>query len=725
VKFDWDFVEEIRQSRKTGQSSLPLEKLLEDQKIPYTLKLQLPYIVFMIYVQEKTDSYEMPACRIFFRNHPLMAPGDYLGYANFFNVSSGNEVCFGNNKKTYSKTTHSLATAVEELIALYWATPFAAEYRCRHDKYKATPPVNSFLAWAIASQKPTFGFNMPLILHDKTLQQEMTSMGSSRSTSTFDRVFILPMEEQHSEDSGIIAYQNLKLVQNVVSMGDLLRYQDIDYYIDSIVGTYQVPKMINLVTIDGNQITVELTPELLSQWDSDVTAKRTNYVEELVVDDKIVKTGTIIKINITGTYEIVDKIRIARDNHFEFIMGSKFFLAIPGTYEVIDSIKAGDTELITGTEYIILNNQFRVHFKGRMTRIQNNSYNILHVFFDCDGDERGFSVDAIYNNDFTIIPSDDTRVSSPRTFRFLDQIITDNSFRIISDVGIFAETDSASIWSNNFNRSTIIEDVLTDNATRLKIPSFDYNIDFTVGDEIIIPDWIHVDLKKIWTIESFSTTASYLMINVKSGEDRLSLNYISFENGHVHVGAIRKISRNFNDLSAGTLIQAKHSGILGFPKKAINRVVSIIIDSTPPLILCENGLTISSDTFAENFNIITSTTRRIETINLNKILWHSGDLCVYRDNLYVFNDDNTHLGKLYMLVDPLFVKTGSFRSKAIISAKNHPDFIRYGILNPRLSKSRSHVIYEQLPNFVNGTTHTLSDGYYPSTISNVSEEESE
>jgi hypothetical protein len=725
IKFEWDFVEEIRRTKKTGQSSLELEKLIEGQKIPYTLKLQLPYVVFLVHVQEKIDMFDMPFCRVFFRNHPITSSGDYLAYANFFNISNGNEICFGHNKKSYSKRTHSLATAVEDLIALYWATPFAAEYRCRHDKYKNTPPMNSFLAWSAASQKPAFAYNIPLIMHDKTLQEETEQMITTRSSASFDRVFILPLTEQHSEESGIVAYQNLKLVQNTVSIGDRLTYQDQEYYIDGIVGTCRVPKNIDLVKVSGEKITVELTPALLNQWDSDIAAHNTNYLDSITVGDQTVVPGKIIRINVTSTYEIVDKIRLARDNTIEFLMGQKFFLAIPGTYQIIDCIKAGDIELVNGEEYMILNNQYRTFFKGRMSRIQNNSYNILHVFFDINGEERGISVDSIYNGDFSVIKHNDPRIQFTRTFRFMDQIISDSGFCIIQGVGIFSTSDSNTIWTNNFNRGMTIADVLKDESTRLEIKSFDQDINFKVGDEVIIPNWRTPEtLFKIWKINSFTTSDSYLSINVKCGEEVSQFDYINFSNGKIQVGGIRKITRSLNGISIGTLIQAKNSGILGFPKKVINRVAAIITDSHAPLILCENGLTISCD-HINQFNIITSTSRRFETINLNKIAWQTGDLCTCSEKFYVYNSDNTYLGKLYMLVDPIFVKSGSFKSKAVISTKNHPDFIRHGILNPRLSKSRSRVVYEQIHDFVNGTTHTLSDGYYPSTIPNVSEVEAE
>lgn len=730
LKFDWDFIEETRTTKKTGQAPLGLETLLEGQQIPYSLRLQLPHIVFIVFVQEKVDAFDIPYCRVFFRNHPLGCSGDYLAYANFFNVSSGNEVCFGNNKRTYPKNQYTLSSAVEELIALYWATPFAAEYRCRHDKYRNTPPMNSFLAWSMASLKPTFGFTIPLIMHDKTLQQEIETFIASRTAPTFERTFITPIDEQVSSgDSGVMAYQNMKLIENIVNIGDKLVIhgaegtEDVDYYIDAITGNFTAPKAIDLVNIEGEKITVELSPELIAQWDADVTAQRTNYLSTLDVDGKTVSTGTIIRLKATNTYEIVDKIRMARDNTIEFIIGSKFFLALDGSYEVIDSVKAGDTELTPGTDYIIFNNQYRTFFRGRMIRIQNNSYNILHVFFSVDGDERGISVDSIYNGDFSIFEVTDPRITSSRTFRFLDQLITDRDFCIVKGIGIFSVSDSSSIWTGNFSRDSALADILSEERTKLHITSFDVDIDFSVGDEVIYVDWNDLNnLSKIWTITAFIRDGGYLNVDLSCGEETIRCPYINLSSGRIQIGLIRKMSRSLNGIEVGSLIQAKNPGILGFPKKVINRIVAFITDSKEPLVLCGNGMTITIDSLVANFEIVT-TTRTPETINLRKIAWQTGDLCTRSDRaLYIYNADNTYLGKLYMLIDPVFVKTGSFRSKAVVSSENHPDFQRYGILNPRLSKNRSHVIYEQIPDFVNGTNRTFSDGYYPSTIPNVSEE---
>lgn len=730
LKFDWDFIEETRTTKKTGQAPLGLETLLEGQQIPYSLRIMLPHIVFILFVQEKTDGFDIPYCRVFFRNHPLGCTGDYLAYANLFNISSGNEVCFGNNRRTYPKSQYTLSSAVEELIALYWATPFAAEYRCRHDKYRNTPPMNSFLAWSMASQKPTFGFQIPLIMHDKTLQQEIETLVASRTAPTFERTFVTPLDEQvNSGDGGVMAYQQLKLIENVVSIGDKLVMhgtdgaEDVDYYIDTITGNLTAPKTVELVNIEGEKITVELTTELIAQWEADAIAQRTNYLPSLSVDGKTVSTGTIIRLKATNTYEIVDKIRIARDNTVEFIIGSKFFLALDNSYEVIDSVKAGDTELTPGVDYIIFNNQYRTFFKGRMVRIQNNSYNILHVFFSVDGDEKGISVDSIYNGDFSIFEATDPRITSSRTFRFLDQLITDRDFCIVKRVGIYSVSDSSSIWSGNFNREFAMSDILSEDGTKLHITSFDADIDFSVGDEVIYADWNNLDnLSKIWTIVEFTRTGGYLNINLQCGEETTLCRYINLSSGRIKAGLIRKISRSLNGIEVGSLIQAKNPGILGFPKKVINRIVAFIIDSEEPLVLCGNGMTITVSSLTTNFNIVT-TTRTPETLNPRKIAWQTGDLCIKSDeSLFVYNADNTYLGKLYMLIDPVFVKTGSFRSKAVVRSDNHPDFQRYGILSPRLSKNRSHVVYEQIPDFVNGTNRTFSDGYYPSTIPNVSEE---
>jgi len=721
LKFDWDFVEETRTTKKSGQAALGLESLLEGQQIPYSLRIQLPYIVFLLFVQEKKDVFEVPYCRVFFRNHPLGASGDYLGYANLFNVSSGNEVCFGGNKRSWSKQTHTLSSAVEELIALYWAAPFAAEYRCRHDKYKNTPPMNSFLAWSMASQKPTFGFNIPLIMHDKTLYQEIDTFVVSRTVPTFERVFVVPLDEQLSGGNGSTIYQNFRLVESVVSIGDKLIYEEADWYIDTIRGNFNTPKQVELVNLNNEKITVELTPALLAQWETDVAAQRTNYLQSLTVDGKTVSSGTIIKIKSMNTYEVVDKIRLARDNTIEFVIGSKFFLALDGTYDVIDSVKAGDTELVSGKDYVIFNNQYRTYFTGRMLRIQNNSYNILHIFFGGDGDERGISVDSIYNGDFSIFEANDPRITQSRTFRFLDQIITDRDFRIVKGIGIFSSNDSSNIWSSTFFRETALEDILTNDGTKLHIPSYDVDINFSVGDEVVCPNWNNPDtIGKIWTITAFARSNGYLNFELRCGEETTSSQYINLSNGRVYIGSIRKASKSLNGIEVG-LIQAKNPGILGFPKKVINRIDAFIVDGEKPLILCGNGLTITVEDLTNNFNVVTSA-RTPETINLAKIPWQTGDLCTKSDNLFVFNDDNTYLGKLYMLIDPVFVKTGSFRSKAVVSSQNNPDFKRYGILDPRLSKNHSHVVYESLPNFVNGNTHTFSDGYYPSTIPNVSED---
>jgi len=167
----------------------------------------------------------------------------------------------------------------------------------------------------------------------------------------------------------------------------------------------------------------------------------------------------------------------------------------------------------------------------------------------------------------------------------------------------------------------------------------------------------------------------------------------------IKTGYIRKVTNEFKNLSVGTKIKARKSGIACFPKKDVNIIVAIIIDGPyEPLILCSNGCTLWYSSIMNDFQKIKMTSKRWEKLqhiplDISKIKFQSGDIINWRSTY-----KNSHG---YLLFDPS--PTRFLKALPISYYTTYPDIRRFDkyfmqeaifdcIPTPRLSPSSQNTL---------------------------------
>jgi len=749
VSFKYDFRREHELIKITGQEDLDAKRFLEGQREPYHLKLSFPYIVYIMLIQEKDDEFNVMYFNVFFRAHPITRPNDYLNIANIFNLGDANNLCFGRSGGYNKNSTSTLSDLVDHLIADFWNRPFTDEYQSRHYMYQNHSRLHSFLVWAHYSVlDPMFIYSTNWVIHQRNLMEEINFLGNTQNVSdstAFRNLFVKSTNSSiiQDSDSRKFTYDTMVLTDQILSLGDQIRYNDQDLYLYNLIGDRNKATHVVLID-DGGKLTepIELTGELIRDWELQVEKQLNNYVDEVKFGDKIAKVGSIIKIIPNNTYEIIQKIRLSRDKRYEFVLGKRFYMATEGVFEVIDALEVNGVELKHGIEYLVCNNQHQIAFRGKLLRIENNNYNVLYFFFeDMDtGEERGVSVDSLEDNDTSVNLISDQNIIDPSVFRYLNRLYTnDDKYIIIKGKGVYSKysnTDSllpehsTTEFPVVYNSQDIIQNILFDNEQRLTITGVDIDINFQVGDEIIIGDWNNPDelmfkIRKITGFEYNNIVLNFKVID--SDENETTIEYINIQTGYIKIGYIRKVKSEYEGIVVGTRIKSVVCGYFNFPKRTNYEIAAFIIDSERPMILLKNGHTIWFDELRDNFEILSPGSegyrriRSIRALESDKIQWQSGDICKKDGKLYLVNNGNEYMGIIYMGIDPDFVKTGSLRTRAEISEEINPDFIRYGIISPRYRKRDSIIVHESIPTFHNGYMEVPYDGYYPCTIQKTQE----
>lgn len=735
VRFNYDFNRELSKIKSEGVIDYTSIQKLININGQNMLKLAFPYIVFLISIKDHSpDRWECKSFRVFFRMHQIKRMNDYLFIANLLNLSDRNSLCFGGGV-VLDKNRLSLSEAAEKLVNEFWIRPFRYEYESRHVMYKNTSILNNFLLWAYYTQKdPMFIYSAKWLLHDRNIGQELNAMlleTDSTSTQTRFSSFFIDTAQPSTNSPKEINFETLRLNDRILTIGDQLTYNDKKLFVYNFIGDRDGPTHIVFIDEKGNELEpIQITSALKLDWNKQIENQLNNYVNVIKLGEDEIKVGDIIRIVSTNMYEIVKNIRISRDSLVELECGGKFYIAREGNIKPVKSVDTNGIELNPNTEYIICDTQLQHGYTGRMSNIRNNGSNNLIVYFkdNVTNIENGISINALEEKDVLIFPQEDDKIRELSTFRYMNKLYNnnDNRYLIVKNCGVYDRRGNENEqFIHLFDRTTILRDILNADKTTLSIPGIDKDINFTVGEKVVVGDWDQPNelMFKIREIVGFVVEHNKLLFQLKySDDDIVNVEYINLDSGSINVGYIRKVVSEYNNIPVETYIIANQAGIHNFPKKDRNKIAAFIIDSDEPLILFHSGLTMWYSDLEQKFDLIIPGTpehnkiRKFRTLDVNTIDWQSGDLCVNTNNHYLLNNDNPYMGIVYMQIHSDFVKSGSLRSRARVSNEIDPSFKRYGIIDPRYAKKDSIVEYENIPNFHNGYYKTSTDGYYPYTI---------
>jgi len=738
VGFDLDFSTALAELEQTGKlEEYGLQNFTQDNpEPPYYFNLSFPYIVYFIKYDNKFNPNNF---MVFFRNHPLSSRMDYLYLANLPNIPSEQNMCLGADKMGDAPVSN-LIEACERTLYRFWSNAFNADYINNTQQYAEVQYVCDYLTWScFTAVDPMFVFDVKWIPYDKNVASVMSDMASAESYVSFDKIVSLFSSTSPVEEPGSTRVDNIcesVIVADMeLTVGDEVVYEGVPHYIVSFRGQpgYEADEIL-LEDENGKESVIPLTDNspVIKGWKELFSDGNLSSFE---VNGKEVKLKDIIKISFPSqSYRQVLAIRTARDGKIEAKLGRAFYLLENIDFEVMnfDEIVIQGRTLEKDKVYYLTTGITRQYPGNEMEKLTfneittNSSGNLIASFRRQGGSSKGVSLD-----DFSYKILDDENSHSESTVRINARLFStddEGEIRVIPEVGCFSSHPSSTIWQTEALRAkqdilkgSNIWDVTQEKdefddlvevahvvgtIESISIPSFDLNIEFSVGDDILIADWTDVDtMLEIWKIKEFRLDEDrdvlYVHAISDSGKER-DFPYIFFDSGKVNIGLMRKVSRSFSGVPAGTLIKANQAKVQNFPKKDIVEIVAFITDTGRdiPLIYCSNLCTIWAteeslsrfDAFAINSPAWKKNKTKVAGADPNKIKIQSGDLLVNDFRTSLTSDSRS----LYI------VRRGRWARKFVLSGlirqykfTNYEDvkgnifnygYERWGIISPRDSQ---------------------------------------
>lgn len=751
ISVNLDMVSTVENLRATGKlEEYGYKNWLEENKPPYYFQLAFPYIVYITYISRHL---EHMSTHVFFRLHPISSFSDYLLMANLLNISSGQSVCLGEFKKIERKANSSILDVVDGMLERFWVNTFNKDYIDNYNKYQGRLEVGDFLTWQYNTLKdPMFIYAAEWLPWKKVLgtmirNLERESEGSDTNFNRIISVFKRPDEiKEEKKRKKEKMFKNLTgeivLKGAILSVGDMVKYKNENCYVYSFINeTGSAPSDVELETPSGALITIQLTNSIIEDFDKQLTS--TMLMESVQLNGTTIKLGDILILDYPRkSYRRVSKIRKARDGKIELLFRGKDYCLIENLgfkkFDINDLIICGMKVEPEKSYYIgsVMSTRSPI-FRGKEARFSaitdNNLGRLVVMFQDLhSGSQISIPLSCFRDEkdelEFELFPKDS--IERFGTFRIFNRLFRSKSegseYFIIRGRGVMHVGDTHLL---KVDIETAKKDIVV-NENEIAISSFDIDISYKVGDQVVIEDWNNpAEMVKVRTIDSFEIhpdNCLYISTKIDSGELR-DEKYIDFSAGTIAIGKIRKIILEYNGLQAGDKIRANVSGLANFPKKDVNMIVGFIVDTeTPyPLMLCSNCCTLwAAPSVLEQFNVYKRTTLSwrkysIAPIEVQKIKFQSGDIvCSRSGNLHILHCAGDYTK--FLMSD--LQHNASF-GYSYLTDRKVVGYQRYGIITPRYPlKQQIEQLQRRscLPNLHGGfTKHDSSRMFFKEVWDNV------
>lgn len=615
---------------------------------PYRMPLAFPYIVYVIAISEMRTV----RLKIFYRIQPINSLSDYLLKTNLLNVNH-NQVCLGDGsvRKGDSEQLETLMDFTVNIMDRFWLNNFNTDYSDHFEMYKDVSEVSDFLTWMYYSKlDPMFVFGVPWYPHNQTLGEVTKDISaelnrsniSNSSGNKFDNVinlFSQPIKLQTTDEDGEDLYENVVqetiLRKHILSVGDEITYNEKTMYVKSFKGQRGGrPRIVTLEDEEDQTEDVVLTDRAVDNFDEQLHI--INDVSSVEIGGKLIKRGILIKITTkySNFYKRVSKIRKARDGRMEVKLGSDFYLLENVEFEVVDdkSIKVQGVEVNSGKIYKFLSvDPYSYKIIGTISRAkfvgfkETSSGDSLVAIFELMHGERNAG------NRFTI--NLDDRKKDDDSYKFLGEVKPvqeqETEFKPIvryferiftNHQAVYEELDEALDFvkkkcyiipraiSQMYNQVYAEDNLLSENGSRLFIPSYDVDIDLKIGNPIVYCDWDErIWMTKVLRIKSFEimqlhhdtfrsnepeNPVNWLVVKAETlnGKESCDIPFIRLSDGFIRAGVIRKVAANYRGWSSGDKVRCNAVGVQHFPKSSVHTIIGFLTDTDTrfPLILFSN-----------------------------------------------------------------------------------------------------------------------------------------
>lgn len=692
--FNIDFERMIEQVKIEGNlERFGVENFLKDEK-PYRLRLSLPYIVYM-FIVDKYNS--LRKVHMAFRLSPISSLYDYLLIPNLLNISNNRlEVCLGNSNKREGIPT--LSETIDETINLFWSNPFNFDYTSNYNLYSYTYGISNFLTWAYYTKiDPLFIFKVKWKKYFSNLK-EMIDMKQVNIKLNYNFIRSLITGTQREETKRGLFYNNVTnsifLSRSIIEVGDQVSFQNgKNSYVEGF--SIKNPKSLQDIEYKVTHLNLDfnnkirkykLTRKFKNFLDKQLY--RNNSIESVILPSGgEIKNGDIVRFNIGG-YKKVTNIRKSIDGMIEVKVGEYNYLLdkIDAKVLNLDNINLNDIKISQDKYYVIYNKNEDLlyeiigdNYKFTGFDIENND--IIFTFCNVDNDVVEISN---YSTKFGVVDSNKLEKTF-NVIRYGTSFIKGDLFKTKEEI-LYKDSYTYATIDNLIESGCLSED-------KFSIESYDLNIEFNIGDKVIVPNWNDpIDMLKIKKISKIRWDSQNLIFDIEDSKGKI-LSIAYYDDKKASIGMIRKICTEYKGISTGSKIRAKEVGICMFPKKDTNIIIGFITDTkTEPLVLCSNCCTIWFSDLINKFEIIPKTNKiykklKHAPINLDKIKPQIGDLIYYKYNVEDISiiGENERYGRrafqnIYTLKDLFNNIIYTYRSQS------HKKF--YGILNPRYTQKQ-------------------------------------
>jgi len=649
-------------------------------RYPYRFHLAFPYVIFIKAFDEFNN---LLAGQVYLRIARLTGLSDYLMRMPLMNISDTQYICYGDR----AASNRSLDAALADIIMKFWSGSFNGDYTYNHFAYKNVPYVNTHIEWQYHSQTdPMFIYNVDWIRMPYNLGEAISRFKCDHKliTSTnlayteLSKIFAQPMDTGKKEKiSGLrkAKYQNLfyDVAQGMylddqffIHVGDSIKLKNGKMaYVDSFIsfsGSSDI-KYIQFKTETGINLLLKYTPESKAAAYLLAAFKKERYAESgTLANGVVIKEGNIVIVDTPGTssrqlYKHVNYIRKTRDGITEAKLGNDFYILenLKGKLFNVDKPEFDGIKLKKNTDYILMTTTTKV--------ARHRGYKVKYDGLDVDiNGSLAFSFKDVYRKAGPIKIKYDPVGKTPTSMYRLFEMDSVRSMAPIFRIGrslvtARQEGDSSAICKTGYAWGTpegiiteynarmrkvhidqIVKHCLFDNGSRFRIESFDLDVEFTIGDKVVVADWENpINTLIVKTIQGFKVDKDYGTLDFILADKNDNLTTVKYidtgDSSNVMIGKIRKIVNKFGKLSAGIKIIANESSISNFPKKDINIIIGFITDTggEEPLVLCSNGCTLWYSDVIDNFKKVTMKSRNWKKlahapIDVQKIKFQPGDI---------------------------------------------------------------------------------------------------
>lgn len=732
---------------------------IKENKKPYKFYLSFPYVVYLIILNENNNVHHF---EIFFRLSPITGQSDYLLLANLLNIAPDQKVCLGGDN---DKIKYTMNEACENVIYNFWSSIFNMDYNGNLVDYaKQDSKISDYLTWMYYSKiDPMFIFDTPWIKYKHTLGEELEHIKIKERQSSnylnFNKLkdsLINPIKTNQPRE---IMYENIcesyAFTSGVLSVGDSFIFKNKEVFVNSFGGNElaESPLIIIAETVTGEVLKINISKINYNLINKQLSER--GYIQSTKLKNGItVEKGDILKVDFpfASLYKKVKGIRKARDNKIEIKLNDAFYLVEnlnAGLFDSSAPIKFDNITLKINEVYIIedytegLLNIF--YIKAEFLKLNVSKLDKINLKFKEVGKSNPVLNIGLEEKDRKLHKLD-SLIKAPQIFRMgVNLFCNMNQMVFMTNTGYLYPQDYSYI-NNNPSIKEVFDFCVDSSGENLHIESFDINIDFKIGDSVVIANWKDPEsMLIVHYIESFKYNEKNDTIEIYISDESKPIIFIKKENSNqdpiitnhgcvprtsgseheeklttviINIGYIRKIKSEHNGIIAGSKIKSKISRVSNFPKKDTNIIIGFFNDTQTlePLVLCSNCCTLWFNDLISNFNIISKNSTnwnkfKHTQIDTLKIKFQGGDFTsAYNDNFplniihnlresnSLFKIDIADLnGKKYNY--PYIVKN---RDLVILQNNN----LRHGFITPRYSKAQIAAFgyFSGSPNFYGSYT---------------------